>query len=97
MVFTHVFADEGDTIKTIYLNNAVIIAAQRTETNSFDRSESIGYLEKSQLRLTITHDSATSLIVHSWCLDAKDKSWRRIGFIRGLLVIRPCCWLMVSG
>lgn len=84
MVFTHVFADEGDTIKTIYLNNAVIIAAQRTETNSFDRSESIGYLEKSLLRLTspMTAPQALSYIPGVWM--QKTNHGGGSAFIRGL-------------
>jgi hemoglobin/transferrin/lactoferrin receptor protein len=48
-VFTKSYAVDGDTIKTIFLNNAIVVAAQRSKTNSFERSESIGYLEKSQL------------------------------------------------
>ncbi len=44
-------SQKEDTIQTIYLNNAVIISAQRLETNSYERSESIGYLDKTQLEV----------------------------------------------
>jgi outer membrane receptor protein involved in Fe transport len=84
MYFTHALADEGDSIKTIYLNNAVIIAAQRAETNSYDRSESIGYLEKSQLRLTnpMTTPQALSYVPGVWM--QKTNHGGGSAFIRGL-------------
>ena len=41
--------EDADTLSTIYLNNSVIISAQRYETNAFERPESVGYLSKAQL------------------------------------------------
>jgi len=38
-----------DTIQTIYINNAIIISALRLETNSFERAESIGYLDRAPI------------------------------------------------
>lgn len=43
------FDDDPDTLSTIYLNNAVVISAQRYETESFDRPESVAFLSKGQL------------------------------------------------
>ena len=40
---------DSDTLSTIYLNNSVIISAQRYETDAFERPESIAYLSKAQL------------------------------------------------
>ena len=40
---------DKDTLSTIYLNNSVIISAQRYETNEFERSESIANLKREQL------------------------------------------------
>lgn len=41
--------DDPDTLATIYLNNAVIISAQRYETSSFERPESVAFMSKKQL------------------------------------------------
>jgi hemoglobin/transferrin/lactoferrin receptor protein len=51
MTLAWVISDDGDTVQTIFLNNAIVITAQRAETNSFERAESIGYLSKSQLQM----------------------------------------------
>ena len=41
--------NDPDTLSTIYLNNSIVISAQRYETDAFDRAESIAYLNKRQL------------------------------------------------
>lgn len=43
-------SNDGDTLQTIHLNNVVIISAQRSATNIFDRPESLGFLDKTQLK-----------------------------------------------
>lgn len=42
--------NDPDTLSTIYLNNSIIISAQRHQTEVFDRPESVGYLDKKQLK-----------------------------------------------
>ncbi len=46
-----IISDDGDTLSVIYLNNSVVISAQRYETKEFDRSESIAHLKKAQLNV----------------------------------------------
>ncbi len=48
-IYSWATSEDSDTISTIYLNNSVIISAQRYETNAFERPESVAYLSKAQL------------------------------------------------
>ena len=79
-----IITDDGDTVQTVYLNNAIVITAQRTETSSFDRSESIGYLSKSQLNLLspMSAPEALSNIAGVWMQKTNHGSGSP--FIRGL-------------
>ncbi len=49
MGFSAFADDDADTVATIYLNHAVVVSAQRYETNAFDRPESIAALSNAQL------------------------------------------------
>ena len=49
-IYSWATVDESDTLSTIYLNNSVVISAQRHETDAFKRPESIAYLNKAQLK-----------------------------------------------
>lgn len=76
--------EDADTLSTIYLNNSVIISAQRYETNAFERPESVGYLSKAQLsRLSpMSMPEALSHVPGVWM--QKTNHGGGSAFIRGL-------------
>ncbi len=84
LTLARIITDDGDTVQTIFLNNAIVITAQRTETNSFERAESIGYLSKSQLNMLspMSAPEALSNIAGVWMQKTNHGSGSP--FIRGL-------------
>jgi hemoglobin/transferrin/lactoferrin receptor protein len=87
--------DEPDTLSTIYLNNVVIISAQRYETNTFDRPESVAFLSKAQLRQLspMSMPEALSHIPGVWM--QKTNHGGGSAFVRGLTGYQTL--LMVDG
>jgi iron complex outermembrane receptor protein/hemoglobin/transferrin/lactoferrin receptor protein len=87
--------DETDTTKTIYLNNVVVVIAQRDETNTFDRSESIGFLNKPQLDFLspMSAPQALSYVPGVWM--QKTNHGGGSAFIRGLTGYQTL--LMIDG
>lgn len=77
-------SEDSDTISTIYLNNSLIISAQRFETNAFERPESVGYLGKTQLQglSPMSMPEALSHIPGVWI--QKTNHGGGSAFIRGL-------------
>lgn len=84
LAFPWINSDDGDTLQTIYLNNAVVITAQRSETNSFDRAESIGYLSKSQLNVLSPMSAPEALANIAGVWMQKTNHGSGSPFIRGL-------------
>ena len=76
--------NEQDSIKTIYLNNAIIISAERHETEVFDRPESVGYLNKKQLKSIspMSAPEALSFVPGVWM--QKTNHGGGSAFLRGL-------------
>ena len=87
--------DESDTLSTIYLNNSVVISAQRHETDAFKRPESIAYLNKAQLkRLSpMSLPNALSHVPGVWM--QKTNHGGGSAFIRGLTGYQTL--LMIDG
>jgi len=87
--------DESDTLSTIYLNNEVIISAQRYNTEVFDRPESVGYLAKTQLdRLSpMSMPQTLSFIPGVWM--QKTNHGGGSAFVRGLTGYQTL--LMIDG
>lgn len=87
--------DPADTLSTIYLNNAVIISAQRYETDAFERPESVAYLSKRQLlQLSpMSMPDALSHVAGVWM--QKTNHGGGSAFVRGLTGYQTL--LMVDG
>ncbi len=78
------YSEGPDTISTIYLNNSLIISAQRYETNAFERPESVGYLSEAQLQM-LSPQSMPEVLSHMpgvWM--QKTNHGGGSAFIRGL-------------
>ena len=89
-------ANEGqDSIKTILLNNTIIISAQRNETEVFDRPESVGYLDRSQLKSIspMSMPQALSFVPGVWM--QKTNHGGGSAFVRGLTGYQTL--LMIDG
>ncbi|MCK5208930.1 MAG: Plug domain-containing protein, partial [Cyclobacteriaceae bacterium] len=87
--------DDVDTLSTIYLNNSVIISAQRHETDAFERPESVAFLTKAQLnRLSpMSMPEALSYVAGVWM--QKTNHGGGSAFVRGLTGYQTL--LMVDG
>ena len=88
-------SDEADTLSVIYLNNSVIISAQRYETNEFERSESIAHLKKAQLNVLspMSMPEALSNVPGIWM--QKTNHGGGSAFVRGLTGYQTL--LMIDG
>jgi hemoglobin/transferrin/lactoferrin receptor protein len=76
--------DNPDTIKTILLNSAVVVSAQRSKTESFDRSESIGYLSRARLRQLSPMNTPQALANVAGVWMQKTNHGGGSAFVRGL-------------
>lgn len=76
--------DAADTLKTIYLNNSIVISAERHDTNSFDQPESIGYLDRALFKSVspMSMPQALSYIPGVWM--QKTNHGGGSAFVRGL-------------
>ncbi|MCG8305955.1 MAG: TonB-dependent receptor [Cytophagales bacterium] len=95
MVQTLYATEEPDSVKTIVLNNNIIISAQRHETEVFDRPESIGYLNKALLRSIspMSMPQALSYVPGVWM--QKTNHGGGSAFVRGLTGYQTL--LMIDG
>ena len=87
--------DDVDTLSTIYLNNSVIISAQRYETDAFERPESVAFLSKAQLKhlSPMSMPEALSYVAGVWM--QKTNHGGGSAFVRGLTGYQTL--LMVDG
>lgn len=87
--------DSTDSTSIIYLNNTVIISAQRYETDVFERPESVAYLSKTQLdRLSpMSMPDALSHVPGVWM--QKTNHGGGSAFVRGLTGYQTL--LMIDG
>jgi len=88
-------SDDPDTIATIFLNNSVIISALRQETDVFNRPESMGYMDRSQLDVIspMSMPQALSYIPGVWM--QKTNHGGGSAYIRGLTGYQTL--LMIDG
>jgi len=88
-------SDGEDSLKTILLNNTVIISAQRNSTEVFDRPESVGYLSNAQLNVIspMSMPQALSYVPGVWM--QKTNHGGGSAFIRGLTGYQTL--LMIDG
>ena len=87
--------DESDSVTTIFINNAVIISAQRYETNDFKRPESIAYLGRAQLNAISPMSMPQALSYVSGVWMQKTNHGGGSAFVRGLTGYQTL--LMVDG
>ena len=76
--------NQTDSIQTIFLNNAIIVSAQRNETEVFGRPESVGYLDKTRLNSIspMSMPEALSFVPGVWM--QKTNHGGGSAFVRGL-------------